>query len=61
MFEKGRGHRNGDAFWYLWKNVINVIKLSEIDVEANDSLYVEIKKNKKYILQAHFKTSLKTD
>ncbi len=42
----------GEVFYYIQKkNYINVVKITKTDVDAYDSLYVEVtEKNKKYVL-----------
>ncbi len=51
VFEKSRLQKHGGGILIYVKNGIHATKLSKIDVEPYDSLYVEIKKNnKKYIL-----------
>ena len=51
IFEKCRYQKNGGGVLIYVKNGIEVTKISKTDVEAYDSLYVEIKNNnKKYIL-----------
>ncbi len=62
MFQKCRSHRvRGGALLYV-KNGINAIKVSKIDVEKYDSLYVEIKNNnKKYILGVVYRSPKQTE
>ncbi len=51
MFEKCRFQKNGGGVLIYLKDGINANKLSKVDVEEYDSLYIEINNNnKKYIL-----------
>ena len=51
VFAKWRLHKNGGGVLLHVKNGMKVVKLSKTDVDAYDSLYVEVtKKDKKYIL-----------
>ncbi len=51
IFEKSRLKKNGGGVLIYVKTGIDATKVSKINVEPYDSLYVEIKKyNKKYIL-----------
>ncbi len=36
----------GEVFYYMQKNYINVVKISKTDVDAYDSLYVEVTEKK---------------
>ena len=62
MFEKCRSEKAGGGVLLYVKHGINVIKLSKTDVEEYDSLYVEIKNNKKkYILGVVYRPPKQTE
>ena len=62
MFEKCRFQKAGEGVLIYVKNGINIIKLSKIDVEEYDTLYVEIKNNKKtYILRVVYRPPKQTE
>ena len=62
MFEKCRCHKAGGGVLLYVKNGINVIKVSKIDVEEYDSLYVEIKNNNRgYILGVVYRPPKQTE
>ena len=51
VFEKCRTNINGGGALLYAKNYMKVIKINKINVDAYDTLYVEItEKNKKYML-----------
>ena len=59
VFEKSRTHKNEGVLLYA-KNYVKAVKINKINVDAYDTLYVEItEKNKKYILSIVYRPEIK--